>query len=120
MELAYSALHQFCAPMLDRLRFLANTGDVSGARTVLVVQSGAPELLSQAIEMLRGALPPVRMTVLLQRNMRGSVVLRDDIEYLETKIREVIMNGLAELVGSERFRPISFRVPQRTDLGNDP
>ncbi len=30
------------------------------------------------------------------------------------------MNGSPELIGSERFRPISFRVPQRPYLGDDP
>ena len=30
------------------------------------------------------------------------------------------MNGLAELVGCERCRPISFRVPPRPHLGDDP
>jgi hypothetical protein len=30
------------------------------------------------------------------------------------------MNGLAELLGSERFGPISFHVPQRPDLGYNP
>ena len=30
------------------------------------------------------------------------------------------MYGLSELLGSERFGPISFRVPQRPDLGDDP
>jgi hypothetical protein len=44
----------------------------------------------------------------------------DDIECIETEVREVIMYGLSELLGSERFGPISFRVPQRPDLGDDP
>ena len=69
--------------MLDRFRFLASNGDLGGARQVLVVQTGSPELLSQAVEMLRGALPPVRMTVLLQRDMRARMRLLDEIEYLE-------------------------------------
>ena len=43
----------------------------------------------------------------------------DDIECVETEVLEVILNGLAELVGSERFRPISFRVTQRADFGDD-
>src|SRR5438270_3920363 len=86
--------------MLDRLRFLANTGDVSGTRTVLVVQSGAPELLGQAVDMLRGALPPVQMTVLLQRNMRGSVMVRDDIEYLDN---EGSKHALISTLRSRRF-----------------
>jgi hypothetical protein len=30
------------------------------------------------------------------------------------------MYGLSDLLGSERFGPISFRVPQRPDLGDDP
>jgi len=44
----------------------------------------------------------------------------DDIECIKTEVREVIVNGLAELLGSERSGPISFRVPQRPDLGHDP
>ena len=44
----------------------------------------------------------------------------DHIECTKTEVREVIVNGLAELLGSERFGPISFRVPQRPDLGDDP
>jgi hypothetical protein len=44
----------------------------------------------------------------------------DDIECIETKVREVIMNGLAELLGSERSRPISFLISARPDLGHDP
>jgi hypothetical protein len=44
----------------------------------------------------------------------------DDIECIETEVREVIMNGLAELLGGERFGPISFRIPQRPYLGHDP
>ena len=44
----------------------------------------------------------------------------DDIECIETEVREVIINGLSELIGSERLGPISFRIPQRPDLGHDP
>lgn len=66
-------------------RFLTANGDVGGARSVLVVQSGAPEVLVQAVDMLRGALPPVRMSVLLQRNMRGRLPLSDGVEYLDNE-----------------------------------
>jgi hypothetical protein len=44
----------------------------------------------------------------------------DDIECVETEVREVIMNGLAKFIRSERSGPISFRVPPRPDLGHDP
>ena len=44
----------------------------------------------------------------------------DDIEYVETEVREVIMNGLAKFIRSERFGPISFGVPPRADFGHDP
>jgi len=44
----------------------------------------------------------------------------DDIERAKTEVRKVITNGLAEFVGSERSGPISFRVPPRPDLGDDP
>ncbi len=43
----------------------------------------------------------------------------DDIERAETEVREIITNGLAELFGSERSGPISFRVPPRADLRDD-
>jgi len=42
------------------------------------------------------------------------------IECVETEIHEVVMNGSAELVWSERFEPISFRIPSRANLGDDP
>ena len=44
----------------------------------------------------------------------------DDLERVDTEVREVIMNGLAKLSGSERSGPISLRVPQCADLGDDP
>jgi hypothetical protein len=44
----------------------------------------------------------------------------DDVERLETEVREVITNGLAELFRSERFGPISFGVAQGADLGDNP
>ena len=44
----------------------------------------------------------------------------NDIERAETEVREIITNGLAELFGSQRSGPISFRVSQRPDLGDDP
>ena len=44
----------------------------------------------------------------------------NDIECAETEVREVIINGLAQFVGSKRSGPISFRVPPRADLGDDP
>jgi hypothetical protein len=44
----------------------------------------------------------------------------DDIERVDTEVREIIMNGLAKLSGSERSGPISLRVPQCADLGDDP
>ena len=42
------------------------------------------------------------------------------LECIETEVREVITNGLAELFGGQRPGPISFRVSQRPDLGDDP
>jgi hypothetical protein len=81
--------------MLDRFRFLASNGDLGGARHVLVVQTGSPEVLSQAVEMLRGALPGVRMTVLLQRDMRARMRLLDGIEYLENDAKLSLVRDLA-------------------------
>jgi len=69
--------------MLDRLRFLASNGDVSGARSVLLIQTSHPDVLTRAVDMLREALPQARMTVLLQRNMRGRLQLREDVEFLD-------------------------------------
>src|SRR5206468_11950256 len=44
----------------------------------------------------------------------------DDIECITTEVHEVIVNGLPELVGGQRFGPISVRIPQRSYLGDDP
>ena len=44
----------------------------------------------------------------------------DHIKGVEPEVCEVIINSFPELVGCERSRPISFRVPPRTDLGDDP
>src|SRR5437773_10934646 len=44
----------------------------------------------------------------------------DHIKGVELEVCEVIINSFPELVGCERSRPISFRVPARTDLGDDP
>ena len=44
----------------------------------------------------------------------------DDIECVEAEVCQVIMNGLAQLLRSERSRPISLCVPSRSDLGHDP
>jgi hypothetical protein len=86
--------------MLDRLRFLASKGDLGGARQVLVIQTGSPELLSQAVEMLQGALPGVRMTVLLQRDMRARMRLLDGVDYLENDASKL---SLIRDLASRRF-----------------
>jgi hypothetical protein len=44
----------------------------------------------------------------------------NDIEYIEIEVREIIMNGLGKFLGRARSGPISFRVPPRANLGNDP
>jgi hypothetical protein len=68
---------------LDPVRFLLADGNVSAAKTVLVVQTGAPDLLTKAVDVVRTTLPAASITVLLQRNMTDKTPLRDGIEYLE-------------------------------------
>ena len=83
--------------VLDRLRFLANTGNISGAQTVLLVQTGAPDLLARAVDLLRSDLPPHQLTVLLQRNMRDLVTLRQGVEYLDNEgSKRAIMSALRQ------------------------
>jgi len=65
------------------LRFLASRGDAAGARTVLVVQSGAPEVLEQVVQSTRDSFPGAAICVLLQRNMRARVRALEGVEYLE-------------------------------------
>jgi len=69
--------------MLGPFRFLVSNGDVGDAREVLLIQTGDPELLALAVDMLSEALPRVRLTVLLRRNVRGRVRLRENVEYLD-------------------------------------
>jgi hypothetical protein len=68
---------------LDPVRFLLADGNVSAAKTVLVVQTGAPDLLIKAVDVVRTTLPAASITVLLQRNMADKVPARLGIEYLE-------------------------------------
>jgi hypothetical protein len=68
---------------MDPVRFLLGDGNVSTAKTVLVVQTGAPDLLLKAVDVVRTTLPAASITVLLQRNMTDRVPLREGIAYLE-------------------------------------
>ena len=69
--------------VLGPLRFLIGDGDLSAARNVLVIQTGSPELLTKAVDLVSTALPAASVTVLLQRDMAGKVSPRQGVEYLE-------------------------------------
>jgi hypothetical protein len=49
---------------------------------ILVVQSGPPELLTQAVDAVRAAHPEAELTVLLQREKSEDVPRRAGVEYL--------------------------------------
>ncbi len=49
---------------------------------ILVVQSGPPELLTQAVDAVRAAHPEAELTVLLQREKSEDVPRREGVEYL--------------------------------------
>lgn len=69
--------------VLDPVRFLFANGDLSAAKKVLVIQTGSPELLTRAVDLVCTTLPCASVTVLLQRNMADEVPVRDGVEYLE-------------------------------------
>jgi hypothetical protein len=69
--------------VLDPIHFALGGADVSSAKTVLVIQTGFPELLTEAVDRVRAHLPAAAMTVLLQRNMADQVPVREQVEYLE-------------------------------------
>ena len=62
--------------------FLFANSDARRARSVLLIQSGAPDLLMAATDRLRAAHPKAAMVVLLQRDMDERVERRPDVEYL--------------------------------------
>jgi hypothetical protein len=82
------------------MRFLLGSGDVSSAKTVLVIQTGSPELLTQAVDLIRTQLPRAALTVLLQRNMRDKVPVREGVEYLENTGSK---RGLTARLRARRF-----------------
>jgi hypothetical protein len=72
--------------MTGLLRFLLSKGDLTGAGKLLIVQSGAPELLAEVIALVRRTYPEAAVSVLLRRGI-GELApgLRDlsGVEYLE-------------------------------------
>jgi len=83
--------------MVDLMRFLVATGDLSSTKTALVIQTGSPELFVKAVDLVRTALPSTTVTVLLQRNMAGKVSARAGVEYLEnTGSKRALVRRLRE------------------------
>lgn len=66
-------------------RFLSPLPSADPPARVLLVQSGSPQLLLRAVDGLRTQLPDSQLTVLLQRDMRGLVQERPDVEYLDNQ-----------------------------------
>jgi hypothetical protein len=69
--------------VLEPIRFLVANGDVSAAKSLLVIQTGSPALLVKAVDLVRSTLPSASVTVLLQRNMADKVPVREGVEYME-------------------------------------
>jgi len=65
------------------LSFLTSDGDVSRARTGLLIQTGSADLLAKAIDQLRSVLPEMALTVLRQREMDDRLRTRADVRYLD-------------------------------------
>jgi hypothetical protein len=43
----------------------------------------------------------------------------NDVEYIEPEVPQVVVHGLAQLLGSERLQPVPLGVTQSSDLGHD-
>ena len=59
--------------------------DHAASGRTLVVQTGSPQLLTRALDKLRQSSPETQFTVLLQKNMRAHVQLREGVEYLDNQ-----------------------------------
>lgn len=68
---------------LPFLRWLLPNG--AAATRFLIVQTGSAPLLVRLVDLLRRDHPDAALTVLLQRNMRPAVSLRDGVEYLDNQ-----------------------------------
>ena len=84
--------------MAGALSFLASDGDVSRARTGLVVQTASADLLAKAVDQLRTALPQLELTVLRQREMDDRLRTRAEVQYLDN------LGSKVEMVRSLRSR----------------
>jgi hypothetical protein len=83
--------------MTPPLTFLTSADELS-ARTVLIIQTGAADVLARAVESVCARAPEAAVTVLLQRNNRTRVPLRPGVEYLDND------GSKRELVRSLRAR----------------
>ena len=83
------------------LRFLTSNGNLTGARSLLVIQSGPAELLVELIARVRQTYPEASLSVLLQRGIADALVALPEpgaVEYLEN------MGSRAEQVRRLRAR----------------
>ncbi len=78
-----------------------------------------PEVADQPLPLQLGE----RRERLLDGSVGGAVERADaevhDVEHVERQVREVVVDGLAELGRGERLRPAALRVAQGSDLGHD-
>ncbi len=71
--------------MLRSFRFLTARVDLATVRSGLLIQTGSPDLLAKAVDLVRSRIPQMELTVLRQRGMDGRFSLREDVHYLDNE-----------------------------------
>ena len=71
--------------MMRSVRFLTSRVNLRQARRGLLVQTGSPDLLAKAIDVVRARLPKLELTVLRQRGVGERLPVRADVQYLDNE-----------------------------------